>query len=492
MRSRFPTEVPESAFFNMVHIIVFQQTIKKSRMKSNMTIREQLSASRLHRQWSLYKSLVLAMVLVLPCFFPDVIAHDQKYQYLDPELEMEIIRYLNQEDRLLNRQSVWPRKTGDLDGGDDVSGEWVLFTTMFMNATTGKGIMYVKLEQDGDVISGINGQLRHPFDPPSTIRAVSDRTLRGIIQGKWYPGNRTNMMVFERQAGTTDRGNAPAGTWAIFTAMIAADGRSAVGQIVNHGGYYGSFLMIKREALKDYLPLLEEEGRQAYEAKRLLGIEELEAGLSSEQLHFSVKFWWETDRNKDSYLSYGEFPHPDWHRANLNGDEFLSWAEELTDVALRRLAKEGKYMAGYGTSSTREWSSRSEWGCDRPGFDWLFPFIDRNRDRKICAREYTAFEDQVKTFLDGSVPLRNEWGQTGLEIYQGVPRGPLKTTYDSQFEWSRYKGSKMAWVYPFIDKDNDGKISSEEHQAFEDYKKKHTDWQDRARKQLRINSTNDN
>jgi hypothetical protein len=462
-------------------------------MKINITIREELSANRLHRSWSLKKSMVLAVVLVLPYFFPNAIAQDKDDQYLAPELEMELFRYLNKEDRLLNRQSVWPRQTETQKGGDDVSGEWVLFTTMFMNATTGEGIMYVKLEQEGDVISGINGQLKHPFDPPSTIRAISDRTLKGLITGKWYPGNRTNLMVFERQAGRTESGgSAPAKTWAIFTAMIAADGRSAVGRIINHGGHYGTFLMIKREALKDYLPLLKEEGRQAYEAKRLLGIEELEAGLPAEQLHFSVKFWWEFDRNKDSYLSYEEFPHPDWHRANLNGDEFLSWAEEMTDVALRRLAKEGKYMASYGSSSTREWSSRSEWGCDRPGFDWLFPFIDRDRDRKISASEYTAFEDQTKTFLDGSVPHRNEWGQTGMDIYKGVPRGPLKTTYDSQLEWSRYKGPGMAWVYPFIDKDEDGKISSGEHQAFEDYKEKHSDWEERARKKLGIETPPNN
>ena len=266
--------------------------------------------------------------------------------------------------------------------------------------------------------SGINGQLKHPFDPPSTIRAISDRTLRGLIKGKWYPGNRTNMVVFERQAGTSERGSAPARTWAIFTALIAADGRSAVGKIVNHGGYYGTFFMIKREALKDYLPLLEEEGRQAYEAKRLLGIEQLEAGIPTEQLHFSVQFWWRSDKNKDSYLSYEEFPHPDWHRANLNGDEFLSWAEELTDVAWRRLARDGEYMASYSASSTREWSSRSEWGCDRPGFDWLFPFIDRDRDGKIAAEEYETFEVQVKSYLDKSFPKTNERGETGIEVYK--------------------------------------------------------------------------
>ncbi len=359
----------------------------------------------------------------MSCAAQSAPAVEKPGQLLTPELEMAIFRHLNKEDRLLNRQTVWPRKTTEeLDGGDDVSGEWVLFTTMFMNATTGEGIMYVKLEQDGDLISGINGQLKHPFDPPSTIRAISDRTLRGLIKGKWYPGNRTNMIVFERQAGRSDTGTAPERTWAIFTALIAADGRSAVGKIVNGGGYYGTFFMIKREALKDYLPLLEEEGRQAYEAKRLLGIEQLEAGLPTEQLQFSVLFWWRSDKNKDSYLSYEEFPHPDWHRANLNGDEYLSWAEELTDVALRRLAKEGKYMASYGTSSTRAWSSRSEWGSDRPGFGWLFPFIDRDRDEKITADEYEAFELQVKSYLDESFPKTNERGETGIEVYKRMTR----------------------------------------------------------------------
>jgi hypothetical protein len=49
----------------------------------------------------------------------------------------------------------------------------------------------------------------------------------------------------------------------------------------------------------------------------------------------------------------------------------------------------------------------------------------------------------------------------------------------------------MAWVYPFMDKDKDGKISSEEHQAFEDYKNKHSDWQDLARKKLGMESQQD-
>ena len=79
-----------------------------------------------------------------------------------------------------------------------------------------------------------------------------------------------------------------------------------------------------------------------------------------------------------------------------------------------------------------------------------------------------------------------------MDVYKGRPRGPLKTTYDSQVEWSRYKGPKMVWTFPFIDKNNDGKINSDEYQAFEDYKKKHADWQNRARAELGIESRQDN
>ena len=90
-------------------------------------------------------------------------AAEKPGQLLTPELEMAVFRHLNKEDRLLNRQAVWPRNTEELDGGDDVSGEWVLFTTMFMNATTGEGIMYVKLEQDGMLSPGSTGSSNTPL-----------------------------------------------------------------------------------------------------------------------------------------------------------------------------------------------------------------------------------------------------------------------------------------------------------------------------------------
>ena len=344
-------------------------------------------------------------------------ATEKSGQPLTPELEMAIIRQLNLEERIANRQPFLLKNSEELNGGEDVSGEWIYFTTMFLNGPTGKGIMYVNLKQDGEAISGINGQLKHPFDPPSTIRPVTERALRGLIKGKWYKGGGTNMMVLERQ-GMSNTKMPEAQTWAIFTAVIASDGKTATGMLVNHGGNYGIMYMVKREALADYQHLLTNEGRQSAEAQRLKGIAQLEAGLATKSLQSTQTFWWKSDKNKDGYISYEEFPHPDWHRANLNGDEFLSWREELTDRALRPLARQGEYQKKFVSSPKTEWSSWHEWGVDRPDFEWLFPFIDRNRDGKITADEYKAFEDQVKSYLDKSFPKRNERGETGAEVYK--------------------------------------------------------------------------
>ncbi|MDG2253497.1 MAG: hypothetical protein P8L49_00905 [Opitutaceae bacterium] len=44
----------------------------------------------------------------------------------------------------------------------------------------------------------------------------------------------------------------------------------------------------------------------------------------------------------------------------------------------------------------------------------------------------------------------------------------------------------MKWIFPFIDKNNDGKIDSDEYEAIQKYKKKHADWKNRARMALGI------
>jgi len=57
---------------------------------------------------------------------------------LTPDIEMAIIRQLNLEDRIANRQAVLPKRAKGQDGIADVSGEWVCFTTMFLTFRTSR------------------------------------------------------------------------------------------------------------------------------------------------------------------------------------------------------------------------------------------------------------------------------------------------------------------------------------------------------------------
>jgi len=43
-----------------------------------------------------------------------------------------------------------------------------------------------------------------------------------------------------------------------------------------------------------------------------------------------------------------------------------------------------------------KWASPEEWSRDKPGLEWLFPFIDQNRDGKIDSTEYEALQQFKK------------------------------------------------------------------------------------------------
>ena len=538
---------------------------------------------------------------------------------LSPEAEMAIMRVMNLENRIQTLQTV-PVKMTDNELAGHFSGTWICFTTMRLNGQLGRGIMEIRLEQDGDELVGEGGQLKHPFDPPATIRPIGTRSAAVsdfIGQFKKATKGRHNMVVIERQGHGR-------GTWATFTAVMAGDGRTARGTLVNQGGNYGLMFMVRREFLSDFEHLLTEEGRRAEAKRRWLGIETLEAVLDVETMDKARINWWRADRNKDGKLQYAEFPHPDWKRANRNNDDVVDWAEEVSDRVLKNLAEEGDYLATYGAASQKKWPSTYAWGVAHPGFEQIFHFIDWDRDGKITSAEYTAFEEQlnayndshvvqmeaafskeklararemwaaldknhdnvwqydefphpdwkranrdgddglswkeeladqifrkqsstypkkygstsqkewptqeawnndrpdfkqlfafidwdqdgvitaaeyevfdvqIKSYTNGSYPRTNEQGETGIEVFKRLAVQPPKTgraqkagqsrrtSWNSQEEWNRDKPT-VKWIFPFIDKNSDGKIDSDEYQAIQEYKKKHADWMDRARKEI--------
>ena len=544
------------------------------------------------------------------------------------------MRVMNLENRIQTLQTV-PVKMTDNELAGHFSGTWICFTTMRLNGQLGRGIMQLNLKQEGDELTGDGGQLKHPFDPPSTIRPVGTWSSLTPFIGQFKKAIKDgthHMAVIERQG-------VGRGTWATFTAVLAGDGRTARGTLVNRGGNYGLMFMVRREFLLDFKHLLTEEGRKAEAKRRWIGIEKLELVLDTESMDKARIDWWKRDKNRDGKLQYSEFPRPEWKRANRNGDDAVDWAEEVSDRVLKNLAQDGDFLAKHGKDSQKEWPSIYAWGVAHPDFEQIFYFVDWDRDGKITPAEYTAFEEQlnaynnadphlvqmeaafseeklakargmwaaldknrdniwqyeefphpdwkranrdgddglswkeeladqmlrrqsktypkkygstsqkawptqeawnkdrpdfnqlfsfidwdndgkiteaeyevfdvqIKSYTDGSYPKTNEQGESGMEVFKRLSAQPAKaspapkasqpqkggqtgkTSWNSQEEWDRDRPT-IKWIFPFIDKNSDGKVDSDEYQAIQEYKKKHADWQNRAHEALGLTTPKD-
>jgi hypothetical protein len=79
----------------------------------------------------------------------------------------------------------------------------------------------------------------------------------------------------------------------------------------------------------------------------------------------------------------------------LERGQILEWTGPV-----RRVTSEG--------IETGEWSSREEWNEAKPGWDWLFPFIDKNKDGKISTAEHTEFQEYKKQHPDWQKRARAE------------------------------------------------------------------------------------
>lgn len=67
-------------------------------------------------------------------------------------------------------------------------------------------------------------------------------------------------------------------------------------------------------------------------------------------------------------------------------------------------------------------------------------------------------------------------------LVRPVPGAVEAGEWESKEAWSEAKPG-WEWLFPFIDTSKDGKISTEEHAAFQAYKKQHPDWQKRLKKE---------
>ncbi|MBX7210243.1 MAG: FAD-dependent oxidoreductase [Verrucomicrobiaceae bacterium] len=81
----------------------------------------------------------------------------------------------------------------------------------------------------------------------------------------------------------------------------------------------------------------------------------------------------------------------------LERGQILDWTDELAQQAKRR----PKHDIAVG-----KWSSRQEWNGSKPGWEWLFPFIDTNQDGKISLQEHEAFQSLKKQHPDWQKVLK--------------------------------------------------------------------------------------
>ncbi|MEM7600073.1 MAG: hypothetical protein AAF357_01505 [Verrucomicrobiota bacterium] len=266
---------------------------------------------------------------------------DQPLELLSPEVELAIMKKLHAYDKIMNIQLL-PSKARADEQADDVTGEWLIFTTM----THGQGLHKLTLKQDGEDISGTLEQLIYgPY--PWIDSGVLDR-IKPADSGKVnanFTGlfkkteSRHNLFYLHRTN--------PEGTFeAIFSAVLSIDGQTATGTLVNTSGMHGMMLMVRREALSRYKHLLESDTAQQTALTGTKppsessgddipqGVEALEAALNEERMAQAVEMFEELDKNKDGKITDKEVPakkfeNKVWIQANTNGDMILTWEEEL-------------------------------------------------------------------------------------------------------------------------------------------------------------------
>ena len=61
-------------------------------------------------------------------------------------------------------------------------------------------------------------------------------------------------------------------------------------------------------------------------------------------------------------------------------------------------------------SSATGWDSRDEWNQDKPGYEWLFPAIDKDKDGKISPAEYKEYQAFKQKHKDWQELLKAELG----------------------------------------------------------------------------------
>ena len=266
---------------------------------------------------------------------------DQPLELLSPEVELAIMKKLHAYDKIMNIQLL-PSNAREDEQADDVTGEWLIFTTM----THGQGMHKLTLKQQEAKITGTLEKLIYGPYPwidakvLDRLPAADSGKLNGNFTGLFMKSQSKHNMFYIHRTN-------PKGTFeAIFSAVLSVDGQTATGTLVNTSGMHGMMLMVRREALNRYKHLLDSDSTRQTKLTGKKppseasvddipqGVEALEAALNEERMAQAVEMFKKLDKNKDGKITVPEVPEKQfknktWVQANLNGDMILTWEEEL-------------------------------------------------------------------------------------------------------------------------------------------------------------------
>lgn len=71
--------------------------------------------------------------------------------------------------------------------------------------------------------------------------------------------------------------------------------------------------------------------------------------------------------------------------------------------------------------------------------------------------------------------LKGKLLKLGQKLERPPPRAGKKRQWASQKDWDKHKAG-YEWVFPVIDQNADGKVTSREYDAFQAFKKTHANW----------------
>ncbi len=181
----------------------------------------------------------------------DYLSWEEELAFQKWEHEDVFIKEMSKVDRLAEIQHLLDNDVKPKENKkQDVSGEWLCFTSMSEHGNPNNGVMYMKLIQNGTEIEGDLQQLKNP----SNENLVYERDENGNVKGKYGANLRGEMILATGERPMHNmillhRKNVKNDFRAIFTGMISADGNSMIAQLANSIANYGTMLMVKRASL---------------------------------------------------------------------------------------------------------------------------------------------------------------------------------------------------------------------------------------------------